>query len=331
SRATKARRTSWALPRTIELTWSCARASAWASVSVRIGTCLAGEFAIACLHYLIGLECSGYAERAKGAPRLRAAVGGGLPGQAGGRRATAAVRGRGLLLAGRTPPGTGLFGPARHDGMAGAAGDLDRRGEHPGPAHAVPADGRAGAAVRGAHRHAMVRGRCRLACRQPGGADAAERNPRRPGPAGCAAGTGHGPVPACGHAPGAPDQRAGGAGTGDRHGPGGAEPLPLRRGAAGWRGGDAVPAERPPLPCRSTWLAGGGAGHPGLGAAGAVEPGTWRRRGALPDGRPPPLGAACGGAAVPAGAGADGDAAAAGADGAGGLALRMAGARVAVA
>src|SRR5690606_15447645 len=185
---------SWALPRTIELTWSCARASAWASVSVRIGTCLAGEFAIACLHYLIGLECSGYGECATGAPRLGAAVGGGMPGQAGGRGEPAAVRGRGVLLAGRTPPGTCLFGPASHDGMAGAAGDLDRRGEHPGAAHAVPADGRAGAAVRGAHRHAMVRGRCRLACRQPGGADAAGRDPRRPGPAGLAPGTRPSPV-----------------------------------------------------------------------------------------------------------------------------------------
>src|SRR5690606_34135044 len=90
-------------------------------------------------------------------------VGLAVAGQAAARDAPAAVRGRGLLLAGGHASGLGLFRPAGADRVAGAAGHRDRRRASAGAAPAVPAAGRAAAVAGHAHRRARIRPGGRLA------------------------------------------------------------------------------------------------------------------------------------------------------------------------
>src|SRR3546814_1175847 len=95
--------------------------------------------------------------------------------------APAAVRRRGLLLAGKPAPVVGVFGPARAHRVADPARGFHVRRGQAGAARAIPAD-RGGAAVAGGADHrARVRPAQRLAGRHRHAAAAAGRLARPAG------------------------------------------------------------------------------------------------------------------------------------------------------
>ncbi len=191
--------------------------------------------------------------------------------QAIDRRTLAAVRGRGVLLAGRPASGRSVFGPAGHDRLAGTSGCRARWTSPSGVATTVSGHFRADSLVDRAYRHALVRLHAGLAGRQPDLADAAIGHAGHSGCAGCADGLGGGAVHGCRCALAARGRCHQCAGARHRLGHRCAQPLSLRRRDRGGLHRIAVHPARARGDARSAHLDGADGGRGELVAAAVLE------------------------------------------------------------